>query len=166
VLSLMVAVSIHICIGQALAEPLRRQLYKAPVSKHFLASTIVSGFGVCMWDGPQVGQTLDGLSFRLCSTLCPCISFRQEQFWVKIFGNGWVAPSLKQGAMPNLWIWSQQVLLPLCGVFQLMSSPWGPRSLLLSWHLGLSGCYPQFPTPPFLHTTVQFPDPLYLSSHT
>jgi hypothetical protein len=28
----------------------RRQLYQAPVSKYFLASTIVSGFGVCMWD--------------------------------------------------------------------------------------------------------------------
>ena len=36
-------VSIRICIGQNPAEPLRRQLYQAPVSKHFLASTIVSG---------------------------------------------------------------------------------------------------------------------------
>jgi hypothetical protein len=44
------AVSIHICIGQDLAEPLRRQLYQAPVSKHFLESAIVSEFGVCMWD--------------------------------------------------------------------------------------------------------------------
>jgi hypothetical protein len=40
------AVNIHFCICQALAEPLRRQLYQAPVSKHLLASTIVSGFGV------------------------------------------------------------------------------------------------------------------------
>ena len=55
--------------------------------------------------------------------------------------------SLNQGTMPNLWIWSQQVLPPLCGVFQLMSSLWGPGRLLLSWHLGLSGCYPQFPIP-------------------
>jgi hypothetical protein len=38
-------VSICIWIGQALAESLRRQLYQAPVSKHFLASAIVSGFG-------------------------------------------------------------------------------------------------------------------------
>jgi hypothetical protein len=45
------------CIGRDLAEPLRRQLYQAPVSKHFLASAIVSGFGVCMWDGfPLVGS--------------------------------------------------------------------------------------------------------------
>jgi hypothetical protein len=37
--------SIHIYIGQDLAEPLRRQLYLDPVSKHFLASSIVSAFG-------------------------------------------------------------------------------------------------------------------------
>ena len=49
------AVSIHFCICQALAEPLRRQLYQAPVSKHFLASTIVSGFGDCIWDGSPGG---------------------------------------------------------------------------------------------------------------
>jgi hypothetical protein len=36
-------VSIHFCICQALAEPLRRQLYQAPVNKHLLASTTVSG---------------------------------------------------------------------------------------------------------------------------
>ena len=47
------ATSVPICIGQDLAEPLRRQL--APVSKHFLASAIVSGFGVCMWDGSPGG---------------------------------------------------------------------------------------------------------------
>jgi len=41
---LTVSICIYIC--QALAEPLRRQLYQAPVSMHFLASAIVSGFGV------------------------------------------------------------------------------------------------------------------------
>ena len=43
------------CICQALAEPLRRQLYQAPVSKHLLASTTVSGFGDCLWDGSPGG---------------------------------------------------------------------------------------------------------------
>ena len=42
-------------IFQALAEPLRRQLYQAPVSKLLLASTIVSGFGDCIWDGSPGG---------------------------------------------------------------------------------------------------------------
>jgi hypothetical protein len=43
------AVSINICICQALAEPPRRQLYQVPVSKHLLASTTVFGFGDCIW---------------------------------------------------------------------------------------------------------------------
>jgi hypothetical protein len=43
------AASICFCICQALAEPLRRQPYQAPVRKHFLAYTIVSGFGKCIW---------------------------------------------------------------------------------------------------------------------
>jgi hypothetical protein len=44
----------RICIGQALAEHLRGQLYQPPVSKHFLASAIVSVF-VCRWDGSLGG---------------------------------------------------------------------------------------------------------------
>ena len=103
---------------------------------------MVAAYGIC----PHVGQSLDGFSFSLCSTLCPCISFRQEQFWVKIL-RVMDSPILQPGAMPNLWIWSLQVLPPLCGVLQLMSSLWGPGRLLLSWHLGLSGCYPQFLIP-------------------
>jgi hypothetical protein len=39
------AVSIHFCICQALAEPLRRQLYHVPVNKHLLTSTVLSGYG-------------------------------------------------------------------------------------------------------------------------
>jgi len=66
------AVSIRLCICHILAEPLRRQLYQAPVSRHLLASAIVSGFGVCSSLDPRVGQSLDGLSFSLCSTLSPC----------------------------------------------------------------------------------------------
>jgi hypothetical protein len=45
------AVSIHLSICQALTKPLRRKLYQVPVSKHFLACAIVSGFGNCIWDG-------------------------------------------------------------------------------------------------------------------
>ena len=56
------AESIHFCICQALAEPLRRQLYQAPVSMHFLASTIVSGFGNSIWDGLPSGA-VSGWSF-------------------------------------------------------------------------------------------------------
>ena len=35
---------INLCICKALAEPVRRQLYKSPVSKYLLATKIVSRF--------------------------------------------------------------------------------------------------------------------------
>jgi hypothetical protein len=61
------AVSICIFLSQVLAEPLRGHPYQAPVSKCILASAIVSGFGVCRWDGTLggAGQSLDGLSFNI-----------------------------------------------------------------------------------------------------
>ena len=65
------AANICLYICKALAGPLRRQPYQAPFSMHFLASTIVSGFGNCIWNESPVGQSLDGLSFSLCSTLSP-----------------------------------------------------------------------------------------------
>ena len=48
--------SIHFCISQALAKPLRRQLYQAPVSKLLLVSAIVSGFEVVYGIDPQWGS--------------------------------------------------------------------------------------------------------------
>jgi hypothetical protein len=69
-------VSIHFCVCQALAKPLWRQLYQTCVSKILLPSAIVSGFGVVYGMDLQVGQSLNGLSFSLCSTLCFCISFQ------------------------------------------------------------------------------------------
>ena len=59
--------SLHICIGQDLAEPLGRQLYQVPVSKHFLASAIVTGFGVCTWDGSS-GGAVSGWPFLQSET--------------------------------------------------------------------------------------------------
>jgi hypothetical protein len=66
------AASIHPCICQALVEALRRQLYQAPVSKHFLASALVSGFGDCIWDGFPSGA-VSGWPFlqSLLHTLSP-----------------------------------------------------------------------------------------------
>ena len=56
------SVSLHLCIFQTLADPFRRQLYQAPVSKHLVLSTIVSGFGDITWDGSP-GGTVSGWSF-------------------------------------------------------------------------------------------------------
>jgi len=69
------ASSIRLCFCQTLAELFRRHSYQAPVSKHFLKSAILSGFGDYIYGmDPQMGQFLDGLSFSLCSTLCLHIS--------------------------------------------------------------------------------------------
>jgi hypothetical protein len=60
------------------------------------ASTILAGFGDCIWNGSLVGLSLDGLSFSLCSTFCPHISFRQEPFWVKnLEMSTWPHPSTR-----------------------------------------------------------------------
>jgi len=53
---------ICLCISQALTEPLRRQPYQAPVCKYFLASSIVSGFGVSRWEG-FLGVAVSGWPF-------------------------------------------------------------------------------------------------------
>ena len=60
-------VSIHFCIYQALAEPLRRQLYQVPVSKLLLASAIVSGLGSCIWDGSPDGAVSEESLFHTLS---------------------------------------------------------------------------------------------------
>jgi hypothetical protein len=54
--------SIHFHICQALGEPLKRQQYQDPVGKLLLASTIVSGFDDCIWDG-SLGGADSGWSF-------------------------------------------------------------------------------------------------------
>jgi hypothetical protein len=44
------AANICLCICKGLAKPLRKQPYQVPFSMHFLASTIVSGLGNCIWE--------------------------------------------------------------------------------------------------------------------
>jgi hypothetical protein len=93
----------------------------------------------------QAGQSLDGLFFSLCSNLSPRISFRQEQFYVKILEMGECPHTSTKGPCLTSVYGLDMFSLYFVGVFHLMSSPWGPRRLFLSWHLGLSGCYPQIP---------------------
>jgi hypothetical protein len=72
----------------------------------------------------------------------------------------WVGNPIPQlGALPMHWIWSLQVLYPLCWVFQLTSSLLGLGNLLGPWNLGLSSGYPQILlpycyTPPFKFPTL------------
>ena len=64
------AVSIHLCTCQALADTLRRQLYQTPVSKHFLASLIVPGFGNYMEWITRWGSLWMSFPSALLHTLC------------------------------------------------------------------------------------------------
>jgi len=66
----LLAARICFCVCHAVAEPLRRQLYQAPVSMHFLASPVVTRFGGCT--GSPVGA-VSGWPFlqSLLQTLFP-----------------------------------------------------------------------------------------------
>jgi hypothetical protein len=110
-----------------------------------------------------VRQSLDGLSFSLCSTLCPYISFREGQFCVNIFEmGGWPYSSTR--AMPNLWMYmlSTGPLTFLSGISAnvIPVVSWEPLAFLES---GTFYWLFQVPYPPMLHNSFQHPDPLYFS---
>ena len=95
---------------------------------------------------PRLGRLWVAFHSVSAPLFVPVFPLAQNNSGLKILR--WVGgpiPQLGGGKVSNLGIWSQQVLPSLCGVFQLMSSLWGPRRLLLLWLLGLSGCYPEFP---------------------
>jgi hypothetical protein len=107
------AESICNCIGQVLTEPLRVQPYQAPVSKCFLASAIVWGFGVWRWD-ESLGGVITGWFF-LQSVLHFFLS-PPEHFWVKHFEmGGW--PHLSTGGHASLLeVVSKVYISPLLGI--------------------------------------------------
>ena len=84
---------------------------------------------------PKLGWSLYGLSFNLCS-VCPCISFRQEQFWVKKCEGRLVTPFLHWGPYlsPGDGL---QAPSPHCWPLWLRS-PLSPGSLSHPMSLGLS----------------------------
>jgi hypothetical protein len=97
---------------------------------------------------PLVGQSLDGPSFSLCSISCPCSSFTQEHFLVKIFKMGGWHHSLTEGigrGCDGGWgTWGRHTYLlevvsrfylPLLWAFWLNSSPLGLGSLMFPWCL-------------------------------
>jgi len=82
-LSLMIG-CICLYFGYVLVEMLKEQPYHAQVSKCFLASTVVLGFGICRWNGflDRVVSVCTFLQF-LFHFFCSCHSFCQEHLWVK-----------------------------------------------------------------------------------
>ena len=82
-----------------------------------------------------ISVSTNGLSFLLHSL---SLYFLDRRNSCLIFLRWVCSPIPQPGAVPNLWIWSLQVLPPLCWVLQLMSSPLGTGSLMVFWLLGLS----------------------------
>jgi hypothetical protein len=149
------AVSICICIGQDLAEPLRRQQYQASVRKYFLESTVVLVWVYCLrvrWI-PRCGSlwmVFPSVSIWLFVPIFP-LDMRNSE--IKLWR--WVAPPLNQRPMPNLWKCFDRI--------SLFSGPWEAPTFLTSETF----CWiPPVHHPQLLHISVQFPDPLYISSIT
>jgi hypothetical protein len=92
---------------------------------------------------PQVGQSLDGLSFRFCSKFCPCLSFGQEYFWFKNFEMGvWLHPSTKVHAYLTEVVFTGSIF-PSLYTIQLLD----PGSLMIPKCLESSSGYLQFLIP-------------------
>ena len=106
------------------------------VCKHILASAIMSGIGVCYWDGSQGRQSLHGLSFNIWFFVfffffCPCFSLEGNNSTLKIFR--WVTVSFPHlGNLPIHSGWSLKVLSPLCCTFWIGPSTLSPVSLVNS----------------------------------
>ena len=110
-------VSICICIGQMLVEPLRKQPYQTPVSKHFLVSAIVSGFGVCRWDGSLGGTVsewpfLQSLFYFLSLSFIWTGTFLGKKFW-----DVWIDWSLNWEPCLSTGSSSYRLYLPFFGYF-------------------------------------------------
>ena len=123
-----------------------------------MASVIVSRFGACPWDGSQVAPVIGWLILHFLLHFCPCISFRQVQFWVKKIDGRLVNLSIDWGLS---WRWSFQVPSSHYWAFQLRLSQMN-MSLLHSRCLELSRCSPK-PNPLQQHISIHSPGLLVLS---
>ena len=140
-------VSICKYLTQVLVDPLRRQQCQTPLYKPILASVIVQGLVSVHGMDPKLGWSLDCLFY-----FCPCISLKQEQFWVNTFEMGGQQHSSTGDHVYLMEVVSSDSISPLLGI----SSPLGPGSLSHSWCLELSrGSL--FPPPHMLHISIHSP---------
>ena len=127
-----------------------------------MVSVIVSGFGACPWDRSQVGSVTGWPFLQSLLHFCPCISFRQEQLWVKNYEmGGW--PHISNGSHVYLLeVVSSISLSPLLGISDKVITMC-PGSLLHPWCLRLSRGSP-ISHPALLHiSNHHFSGPLDLS---
>ena len=109
----------------------------------------------------KLSQSLDALSFSLCSSFCPSNFFRQGQFWAKILRL--------VGGLFFKWghVYLQDVVSSGCISLRLGVSvnvisivSWEP---LTSGHLGLSRVLPHVPHPTLPHIAIHSLGPLGFS---
>jgi hypothetical protein len=86
-------------------------------------SVIVSGFSVHAWDGSQDGPITGWPFFQSLLHFCPCISFRQEWFWVKNSEDGWLVPASTEGPVYLLRVVSSGSISPLLGILAKVILP-------------------------------------------
>ena len=103
---------------------------------------------------PKLDWSLGGLPFSLSSIFFPCISFREKQFWVKVFEGSLVTAFLHWGPVYVLEGVSLHAPSPQgCGI-SAKAIPNESRSL------GLSRDYSILQ----LHSSIHSPGPLAFSS--
>jgi hypothetical protein len=107
--------SIHICIGQALAEPLRGQLYQAPTYQHGLLGISNTVWVWCLQMGwiPRWGSLCITFPSVSAPLLVPAFSLDRRKSGL-IFLRWVGGPIPHPAAVPIQWIRSLQVLSPLC----------------------------------------------------
>ena len=85
----------------------------APVCKHHRVS-VIPGIGVCPWDESQVGLVIGWPFPQSLIHFCPCISFRQDKFWVESSVGGLVF-----NFSTGVTAWLQEVASS-CSIFSLL----------------------------------------------
>jgi hypothetical protein len=98
-------------LTQKLVGPLGGLPCLAPVYKHMIASVIVSGLGASLWPGSQFESVTWPPFPQSLLHICPCSSFRQVQFLVRVFVCKMATPSLTW-CLIFYWKWTLQVPFP------------------------------------------------------
>ena len=95
-----------------------------------IASVIVSGLGASPYAGSQFGPVAGPLFCQDLLHFCLFSSFRQRQFWVRVFDCGW-QPHPSLDVLSFCWRWALQVPSPHCRAFHLSSESLSPPKSLV-----------------------------------
>jgi hypothetical protein len=109
----------YLHLTQLLVGPPRRQPCYTPVCKHTIESVMVPDLGVFSWYRSQFGPVAGPPFPQTLLHVCPCSSFSEEQFWVRVLDCGMVAPFFQ--VMPCLFIYFLKMSLFYLSTLKLSS---------------------------------------------